>query len=80
MIDLALTPDSTGIVRFRSSISNECKYDLMASAYALLFSSATNRETLGIAQLEGSAHGLPVIVTDIPLSGVSEVVRKFKAA
>lgn len=52
----------------------------MASAYALLFLSAYSRGRPGIAQRVGFAHRLSIIVTEMPLSGISEVVREYKTA
>ena len=61
-------------------MSEEEKHELLNRSDIFLFPSASNKEMLGIAQIEAYSHGLPAIVSDIPNSGVGEIANRSCAA
>ena len=67
-------------VSFLGSVSEEEKHELLNRSDIFLFPSASNKEMLGIAQIEAYSHGLPAIVSDIPNSGVGEIANRSCAA
>jgi glycosyltransferase involved in cell wall biosynthesis len=68
----------TAQVKIVGTVSRETLNGLFGAASVYVMSSIERSEAFGVVLLEAMAHGLPIVATDIPGSGVPWVAQKGK--
>jgi rhamnosyl/mannosyltransferase len=79
LIRLIESMDLHGKVFIHGALSKKSLHQLLSDSDLYCLPSITNAEMYGMVQYEAMAHGLPIIATEIPKSGVPVLIKDTSA-